>query len=63
VFKACYLWEKKIANDNRRLAEEVAQGVLIDDPTFLEEIVERVLQELLEAEMTQHIGAAPRLRR
>jgi transposase-like protein len=28
-------------------------------PPFLKEIVERVLQELLEAEMTQHIGAAP----
>jgi transposase-like protein len=32
---------------------------LLDDPDFLREIVERVLQELLEAEMTQHIGAAP----
>jgi putative transposase len=35
------------------------QGILLDDPDFLHEIVERVLQELLEAEMTQHIGAAP----
>ncbi len=33
--------------------------MLLDDPTFLKEIVERVLQELLEAEMTEHIGAAP----
>ena len=33
--------------------------VLLDDPGFLREIVERVLQEMLEAEMTQHIGAAP----
>jgi transposase-like protein len=32
---------------------------LLDEPTFLKEIVERVLQELLEAEMTEHIGAAP----
>lgn len=38
---------------------EVAQAMLLDDPTFLKEIVERVLQELLEAEMTEHIGAAP----
>ena len=40
-----------MAKDHRRLAEEVAQGILLDDPTFLKEIVERVLQEeLLEAE-------------
>jgi transposase-like protein len=38
---------------------ELAQGVLLNDPGFLREIVERVLQELLEAEMTEHIGAAP----
>ncbi|WP_198004759.1 transposase [Rubrobacter xylanophilus] len=38
----------------------MAQEVLLDDPDFLREIVERVLQEeLLEAEMTEHIGAAP----
>ncbi len=48
-----------MAKDHRRLAEEVAQGILLDDPGFLKEIVERVLQELLEAEMTEHIGAAP----
>ena len=28
-----------MAKDHRRLAEEVAQGVLLDDPTFLKEIV------------------------
>ena len=38
---------------------QLAQGILLDDPAFLREIVERVLQELLEAEMTEHIGAAP----
>jgi putative transposase len=32
---------------------------LLEDPNFLREIVERVLQEMLEAEMTEHIGAAP----
>ena len=48
-----------MAKDHRRLTEEVAQGVLLDDPAFLREIVERVLQELLEAEMTEHVGAAP----
>src|SRR5215203_210364 len=48
-----------MAKDHRRMAEEVAQGILFDDPGFLKEIVERVLQEVLEAEMTEHIGAAP----
>ena len=32
---------------------------MLDDPGFLGHIVERVLQEMLEAEMTEHIGAAP----
>src|SRR3954452_23221809 len=48
-----------MAEDHRRFTEKVAQGVLVDDPTFLQEIVERVIQELVEAEMTEHIGAAP----
>ena len=48
-----------MAEDHRRLAEEVAQGILFDDPGFLKEIVESVLQELLEVEMTEHVGAAP----
>jgi putative transposase len=48
-----------MAKDDRRSAEEVAQGILLDAPDFLKEILERVLQELLEAEMTEHIGAAP----
>jgi putative transposase len=59
VFEACYLQEERMAKDHRRLAEEVAQGILLDNPDFLKEIVERVLQELLEAEMTEHVGAAP----
>src|ERR671917_2139286 len=48
-----------MAKDHRKLAEEIAQGVLLDDPRFLKGIVERVLQELLEVEMTEHVGAAP----
>ena len=48
-----------MAKDHRRMAEEVVQGVLLDDPGFLREIVERVIQELLEAEMSSHLGAAP----
>jgi transposase-like protein len=31
---------------------------LLDDPSFLREIVERVVQQNLEVEMTEHIGAA-----
>jgi len=31
----------------------------LDYPSFLKEIIERVLQELLEAEMTERVGAVP----
>jgi putative transposase len=52
-----------MAKDHRRVDAELAQGylqgALLDDPGFLREIVERVVQELLEAEMTEHVGAAP----
>lgn len=48
-----------MTTDHRRLDTQLAQGVLLDDPSFLKEIVERVVQELLEAEMSEHIGAAP----
>ena len=48
-----------MTKDYRRLTEEATQGVLPDDPAFLREIVERKLQEFLEAEMTEHVGAAP----
>jgi len=47
VFEACYLQEEKMAKDHRRLAEEVVQGILLDNPSFLKEIVERMLQELM----------------
>jgi transposase-like protein len=53
------LEEGKMAHHNRKVDEEMVQGILLDDPGCLKEIVERVLQELLEAEMTEHIGAAP----
>lgn len=46
-----------MATDHRRLGVESMQEVLLDDPHFLKEIVERVLQEMLEAEMSDHIGA------
>src|SRR5215212_6806879 len=48
-----------MAKDHRRVDVRMAQEVLLDDPGFLHEIVERVVQQVLEAEMTEHIGAAP----
>lgn len=36
---------------------EFAQAVLLDDPAFLREIVERTVQALLDEEMTAHLGA------
>jgi len=35
-----------MTKDHRRLTEEATQGVLLDDPAFLREIVDRKLQEL-----------------
>ena len=48
-----------MTNDHRRVDAKLTQEVLLDDLSFLGAIVERVVQELLEAEMTEHIGAAP----
>ena len=48
-----------MTQDHRKVRAQLAQGILLDDPGFLRHIVERVLQEMLEAEMTEHVGAAP----
>ena len=48
-----------MAKDHRKVSAQITQGILFEDPDFLREIVERVLQEMLEAEITEHIGAAP----
>ncbi len=48
-----------MTKDHRRVDAHMAQEILLDNPAFLREIVERVVQQLLEAEMTEHIGAAP----
>ena len=48
-----------MATDHRRTDAEPAQGILLDDPGFLKGIVQKVVQDLLEAEMTEHVGAAP----
>ncbi len=41
-----------MAKDHRRVDLQLTQEVLLDDPSFLGVIVERVVQELSEAEMT-----------
>jgi putative transposase len=48
-----------MAEDHRRADKELVQQILIDDPGFLRRIVEKALQQFLEAEITEHIGAAP----
>ncbi len=48
-----------MAKDHRRTDAELAQGTLLDDPGFLREIVERVLQEVLEAEIPSMIWRFP----
>ncbi len=48
-----------MAKDHRRLDAELVQEVLLDDPGFLREVVEWAVQQILEAEMTEHVGAAP----
>jgi putative transposase len=48
-----------MTKDHRRVEAQIAQEVLLDDPSFLREILERVVQQILEAEMSEHIGAAP----
>ena len=45
-----------MAKDHRRVDAELVQEVLLDDPSFLREIVERAVQQILEAQMTEHVG-------
>jgi transposase-like protein len=46
-----------MAKDYRRFDVELAQEVLPDDSGFLCQIVERVGQQMLDTEMTEHVGA------
>ncbi len=48
-----------MARNNSKGKKQLMQEVLTDDPDFLRTIVETVIQEILEMEMTRHIGAAP----
>jgi putative transposase len=59
VYKSTDRKGATMTEDHRRPGMELVQGALLNNPGFLREIVERVLQELLEAEMTEHVGAAP----
>src|SRR5918999_1781125 len=47
-----------MANDHRSVDAQLVQGVLLDAPSFLKIIVERVVQESLETKMTEHVCAA-----
>lgn len=46
-----------MARSNGTGVEAAAQAALTDDPDFLRAIVERTVQEILETEMTAHLGA------
>jgi len=48
-----------MAERYRKLDEQPAQDALLNDPGFLRGIVEGLLQHLLEAEITEHLLAAP----
>ena len=48
-----------MASHHRRVEKDSVQQILLDDPEFLRRIVERALQHVLEAEITEHVGAAP----
>jgi len=48
-----------MANQNSRLSGTAMQAALLNDPEFLRLIVQGAIQDILETEMTNHIGAAP----
>jgi putative transposase len=48
-----------MATNHGTSTEDRPQAALLDDSDFLRQIVERSLQQVLEAEMTAHIGAEP----
>jgi hypothetical protein len=57
--KSTYRKGATMTKDHRRVDAGTAQVILLDDPGFLREIAERVVQQILEGEMTEHMGAAP----
>src|SRR5919106_4389400 len=57
--KSTYRKGATMTKDHRRVDAGTAQEILLDDPGFLREIAKRVVQQILEAEMTEQIGASP----
>jgi hypothetical protein len=47
-----------MTHDHRRVNAQLPQESLLADTDFLKEVVERVVQEVFEALMTEHLGAA-----
>ena len=47
-----------MAGHNGTGMDAAVQAVLTDDPDFLRDLVAHVVQEILETEMTAHLGAA-----
>jgi len=48
-----------MAKSNATVKDSAPQGALIDNQEFIKEIVRSALQEFLEAEMTDYVGAEP----
>ncbi len=57
MFEADQIKEETMARRHATTLSASAQSVLVDDPDFLREAVRVALQEVLEAEMTEHVGA------
>jgi putative transposase len=57
--KQTHYQEEPMATTHGTNAADRPQGALLDDSDFLRHLVERTLQEVLEAEMTAHVGAEP----
>jgi putative transposase len=51
--------EETMAKRNATTLSADVQAALLDDPEMLREILFSALQEILEAEMTEHVGARP----
>ena len=47
-----------MTHDHRRVNAQLPQESLLADTDFLKEVVERVVQEVFEEQMTEHLGAA-----
>jgi len=48
-----------MARNNGKGKKDLVQEVLMDDPDFFRQIIEDHMQDILEMQMTQHIGAEP----